>query len=179
MPRTTAGVAKRYAEAVFETARAHDSFDRWSSDLAAIARAQEDPQISRLLATPAVGMSAKESILNQYLAEASPQARNLARLLLRKGRFHLAPRIAEQYRALLNEYRGIATARVASAVPLTEEQVEAIARRLSAMTGRSVVVETSVDPSIIGGIVARVGDQLIDASVRGRLEALKKRLAPA
>jgi F-type H+-transporting ATPase subunit delta len=78
---------------------------------------------------------------------------------------------------MLNDHRGIATAQVTSAVPLSQAEVAAVAARLGAMTGRKIVVEPSVDPDIMGGIVARIGDQLIDASVRGRLEALKRRLA--
>jgi F-type H+-transporting ATPase subunit delta len=177
VPVAGSGIARRYAEAVFEIAAAHDSFDRWSEELAAIARAQEQPEIGRLLANPAVGRPAKEGIAAEYLGEMSPEAGNLVRLLLRKGRFALAPRIAEAYRELLNEHRGIATASVVSAAPLDAAELAAVAKKLSGMTGRTVVVEPSVDPSLLGGIVARVGDQLIDASVRGRLEALKKRLA--
>lgn len=179
MPAVRSGIARRYAEAVFEIAKEHNSFDRWTADLDSIARAAEEPDIARLLAAPAVGMSVKESIVNRYLADLSPLASNLVRVLLHKGRFPLAPQIAAHYRALLNEYRGIATAEVVSAVPLTDEELKAVALRLTAMTGKRVIAEPQVDPSLIGGITARVGDQLIDASVRGRLEALRKRLVSA
>lgn len=179
MPAARSGIAKRYAEAVFEIAKANANFDTWAEELAAIARGQEHPELAALLASPAVGMSAKESVLTQYLEGASPEAINLVRLLLRKGRFVLAPQIADHYRRLLNGHRGIATAEVTSAIPLSPEELKGVAQSLSTMTGRRVVVETTVDPSILGGIVARIGDQLIDASVRGRLEALRRRLASA
>lgn len=179
MPIARTSVAKRYAEAVFELAKAHNSFDRWLTELEAIARVQEQPELSRLLANPAVSMSEKESLLAEFLPGISPEGRNLIKLLLRKGRFRLASQIEEHYRAMLNEHRGIATAQVLSAIPLGAEEIKAVARRLSELTGRKIVVQPAVDPSIIGGIVARVGDQLIDASVRGRLEALKRRLASA
>ncbi len=179
MPVARSGIARRYAEAVFEIAKAQDRFDPWTKELEAIAGAQQQPELAQLLASPAVGMSFKESFLTQYLEGISQEAMNLVQLLLRKGRFALAPQIADHYRDLLNEHRGITTAEVTSAVPLSTEELKAVAHRLSTMTGRRVVVETSVDPSIIGGIVARIGDQLIDASVKGRLEALKRRLAPA
>ncbi len=159
-------------------AKAQDSFDRWGKELEAISEVQQSPEIGAFLSSPTVGMSAKESALRECLAGHSPEAINLVRLLLHKGRFTLAPQIAEQYRQMLNEYRGIATAEVASAVPLDRKEIEAVARHLSNLTGRQVVVEAHVDPSILGGIVARVGDQLIDGSVKGRLEALKRRLSP-
>jgi F-type H+-transporting ATPase subunit delta len=174
-PRT--GAAKRYAEAVFQTAKAHDSFDAWALDLDRIARIQRDPEVGRLLSSPAVGMPVKEKIVSEYLADTGRFAKNLMMLLLTRGRLELAPQIAGHYGRMLNEHRGIATADVTSAVPLHDEEVAAVERKLSEMTGRRVVAEVNVDQAIIGGIVARVGDQLIDASVKGRLEALRRRLA--
>ena len=179
MPAARTGIAKRYAEAVFDIARANGSFDRWSTELEAVAQVQKDPEVAALLATPAIGLAVKESIVTKMLPGLSPEAANLVRLLLRRGRFALAQQIADHYRLMVNEYRGITTAEVTSAVPLTAEELRAIEQRLSAITGRQVVAETTVDRSILGGIVARIGDQLIDASVRGRLESLRKRLAPA
>jgi F-type H+-transporting ATPase subunit delta len=173
------GIARRYAEAVFGIARDKGNFDRWTEELGRIAAAQQDAEMAALLATPAIGMSIKEKMLGQFLAGASPEALNMVRLLLHKGRFSMAPQIAEHYAELLNDLRGIATAEVVSAVPLSRSEVEAVGRRLSTMTGRKVVVKPSVDPSILGGIVARIGDQLIDASVKGRLESLRRQLATA
>lgn len=177
MPAARTGAAKRYAEAVFETAKAHNSFDRWLSDLAVLVQMQQDPDIGSLLASPAVSMSAKKTVVNAYLADTSQEARNLAMLLLQRGRFEVSPQIADHYQRMLNEHRGIATAEVTSAVALDSREMNALEQRLSEITGRRVVIELTVDPSIIGGIVARVGDQLIDASVKGRLEALRRRLA--
>lgn len=176
MPAARSGIARRYAEAVFELARANSTFDRWSTELAEIAQLQRDPRVGKLLASPAVGISAKEAVLVHFSGEWSREAGNLARLLLHKGRFPLASQIADHYRQLVNKLHGIATAEVVSAVPLSQEEIRAVATKLSDMTGRTVIVESSVDPSIIGGIVARVGDELIDASVKGRLEALKRQL---
>jgi len=179
LPVARTGIARRYAEAVFEIARAHDSFERWMGELEAIAALQQDREIAEFLASPAVSLSTKEQLLARELSGMSAEGLNLVRLLLRKGRFALAPQIAGHFRRLYDEYRGVAMADVTSAVPLGSDLLDAVAQRLSAMVGRQVVVEAHVDPSILGGIVARIGDQLIDASVKGRLEALKRRLAPA
>lgn len=177
MPAGIGSSAKRYAEAVFDIAKSQDNFDRWERDLTAMARAQEDPELSRLVSSPALRLAVKEAVLAKALPELGPEATNLTKLLLKRDKFALAPQIADYYRRMLNDYRGIATAEVASAVKLNDSELESIASRLSAVTGKKVIVKPVVDPSIIGGIVARIDDQLIDASIRGRLEALKKRLA--
>lgn len=177
MPATIGGSAKRYAEAIFDIARSHNSFDRWLADLLAIAEVQENETLSKVLSSPAIGFSTKEKIVAEALPNLSAEANNLVKLLLRRDRLVLAPQIAAHFRRIMNDYRGIATAQVTSAVPLNDRELAAVAGHLSTMTGRKVVVEPAVDPSIMGGIVARIGDQLIDASVKGRLEALKRRLA--
>ena len=177
MPAGIGSSAKRYAEAVFDIAKSRNSFDPWEQDLVAIAGVQRDPELSRVLVSPALEFAVKEAILAKALPELSPEASNLAKLLLRRGKFALAPQIADYYRRMLNDYRGIATAEVTSAVALNSSELESIASSLSAMTGKKVIVKSVVDPSIIGGIGARIGDERIDASVKGRLEALKKRLA--
>ena len=177
MPAAIGGSAKRYAEAIFDIAKSHNSFDRWLSDLTAIAEIEQDAEVSNALASPAIDISVKEAVIAEVLPDLSAEAHNLVKLLLRRGKMGLIAQILYHYRVLLNDYRGIATAEVTSAVPLGDHELAAVASRLSTMTGRKVVVEPTVDPSIMGGIVARIGDQLIDASVKGRLEALKKRLA--
>lgn len=177
MPSTVGGSAKRYAEAVFEIAKSKDTFDRWLSDLEAITRVREDERLGRLLSSPAIRLDAKDEVIARALPDLSLEARNLVKLLLRRGRFSLVPQITAHYKRMLNSHRGIATAQVTSAVPLSRQELDGVAERLAVMTGRKIIVEPAVDPEIMGGIVARIGDQLIDASVKGRLEALKRRLA--
>lgn len=176
MPVAGGSSAKRYAEAIFKIAESHGTFDRWLLDLEGLSEIQQSEELARLLASPALDLPAKELVLSRAAPDLSPEARNLAKILLHKRRFRMVPRVESQYRQLLNAHRGIATAEVTTAVPLSAAEARAVADRLSEMTGRKVVIQPSVDPSIIGGIVARVGDELIDASVRGRLEALKRRL---
>jgi F0F1-type ATP synthase delta subunit len=92
---------------------------------------------------------------------------------------HLAAQIAEEFRVLLDEQRGIAWAEVLTAIPLDEEQKRRVAARLGEVTGKQVNVDAAVDPSILGGLIARIGDTLIDGSTRSRLLALKKELMGA
>jgi F-type H+-transporting ATPase subunit delta len=121
----------------------------------------------------------KQKLVEDALAGADPLVLSLAHLLLRRGRTALGPQIAEAYQEMLDEAKGIAHALVASAVPLSQEDIAAVVRRLSEITGREVVVETLVDESILGGLVVRIGDRLIDGSTQSKLEALKRQLSGA
>jgi F-type H+-transporting ATPase subunit delta len=101
---------------------------------------------------------------------------NLVGLLVGRRRVSLLPAIAAEYGRLLDRQRGVAAALVTSAAPLTTEETDAIAARISVMTGSTVSLRTAVDPDLIGGVTVRIGDRLIDASVRGRLERLRDRI---
>jgi F-type H+-transporting ATPase subunit delta len=96
-----------------------------------------------------------------------------------RGRTALAPQVAEAFQELVDAERGIAHAVVTTAVPLSEGEREAVAKRLGEIAGRQVLVETEVDVGIIGGLIARIGDKLIDGSTRSQLAALRRRLREA
>ena len=101
---------------------------------------------------------------------------NLARLLRRKGRLALGPSIASYFRELLDERRGIARAEVRTAVEIGDERRRWFADRLAELTGKEIEVDAQVDPDLIGGVVVRIGDRLIDGSTRSRLRGLRTRL---
>ncbi len=105
-----------------------------------------------------------------------PLAFHLALLLVSRGIIRRGGDIFQQYRQLLDAPRGVERAKVTVALPLPEKDQGAISRRLEEIVGRKVVIDAQVDPSIIGGFIARVGDTLIDGSIRQRLESLKKSL---
>jgi F-type H+-transporting ATPase subunit delta len=104
---------------------------------------------------------------------------NLARLLVRKGRTNLAGDIAAAFRQLVDDESGIAHVYARTAVPIDEAELAALTTRLRDRTGKNVVLETEVDPSLLGGIVIQIGDQLVDASTRARLQALRGSLVGA
>lgn len=169
--------AKRYAEAAYLLAQESDAEDSWSAGLATMAALFADPGAQALLQSTRVPAADKLRLVEDALADADPLVLNLARLLLRRGRTALGPQIAEAFQERLDEAKGIAHAVVTSAVPLFQEDVNAVVRRLSETTGRGVVVETQLDESILGGLVVRIGDRLIDGSTRTKLEALKRQMA--
>jgi F-type H+-transporting ATPase subunit delta len=169
--------AKRYAQAAFDIARERNELDRWVEDIRAIVDLAAQPGVVEFLASSRVPFEVKERLLRSGLADLSPLALNLARLLVQKGRIVLAEQVLDEYQRLLDEHRGIAQALVLTAVPLSEEEERAVTRRLGELTGKEIVLERQVDPEILGGLVARVGDRLIDGSTRTRLLELRRQLA--
>jgi F-type H+-transporting ATPase subunit delta len=177
MPRISSG--KRYAQAAFELAFQKKELESWQGGLKKIAGLTTDEEIMALLQNPRLPFAAKKSLLQKRLGEINPLVFNLALLLTSKDILRLAGDISKQYNDLLDVHRGINRAEVIAALPLNDEDREAIASRLGEIVERKVVVEAQVDSSIIGGFIARIGDTLIDGSIRQRLEALRKSLVEA
>lgn len=173
----TSIAARRYAEAAYAIARDSGTQNQWREDLASIAQLMEHPQAAGYMDGAKVSEENKGRMLQRAL-DISPLGMNLAMLLLERGRLTLAPWILAEYDRMLDEERGVARARLTTAVPLGPGEEQAVAERLRLLVGaREVRLETEVDPSLIGGMVARIGDRLIDGSVRTRLVELKRSLA--
>src|SRR5690242_8485540 len=136
-----------------------------------------DEEVRKVLENSRIPQEPKLRLVAAALADLPALPLNLARLLVRKSRTALAPEIAVQFRILVHAQEGVRHARATTAVPLTSAEQEALAERLRASTGHAVELETDVDPGLLGGVVVLIGDRLIDASVRGKLAALKKTLA--
>jgi F-type H+-transporting ATPase subunit delta len=131
------------------------------------------------LESPKVHLDDKARLLSARLPDINPLALNLVSLLIARGRLNMIGEIANEYRRLLDSYRGIEPAEVTTAIPLDDEAKERLAEKLGAMVGKKVVLKPEVDPGVIGGIIARIGGKLLDGSTRTRLEALRRELAGA
>ncbi len=175
MPRGAS--ARRHAQAIFDIAKEQGTLDNWGQDLQDIAAGFGDPTVALALESPRIPLAQKMDVVRRSLTGISPLALNLAQLLVVKGRARLGPAIADEYQRLLDASRGIERADVTTAVPLEGQQVTQIGQRLAQLRGMQVSVSHQVDPAIVGGIVARIGDKLINGSVRSRLVDLKRRLA--
>ncbi len=173
------GAAKRYAQAVFSLAREKGNFDQWQTDLARLAALVGDERASYYLGSPNVPESEKLNLLEASLKDSSQEVKNLARLLLQRQRLEIAPEINEIFIESVLAERGIAVAEVTTAEPLDEEGQKIVREQLSKIVGKEIELRMKTDPEIIGGIVARVGDQLIDGSVINQLRRLRARLAAA
>jgi F-type H+-transporting ATPase subunit delta len=172
-------IARVYAEALLSAAEDAGQVDAIGAELEALVRdvLQADPGVEAFLASPAVGRRAKTEALGKAFAgRTSPLVRNLLGVLNHNGRLGLVRAVALVYRDLLDQRAGRVRVKVASAVPLTEEQQKRLTATLSARLKKTPVLSVAVDPDLLGGLVVRVGDQVFDTSVRTRLDTLRSHL---
>jgi F-type H+-transporting ATPase subunit delta len=169
-------VARRYAQAVFEIARDSGSFEAWERDLSVLDALMTEPVTRGFLESPKTSVADKKALLNQALENALPEARRLTDLLLERRRLASVPELYQQFQSLLLQEKGIVVADVTTAVPLDAAGQQMIQKQLSQLVGKNVELRTQVDPAIIGGMVARIGDNLIDGSVSDQLRRLHERL---
>ncbi len=168
---------RRYAEAAFEVAIRDDSVKAWRTELDKVASIVSDERVARILANPALPLERRTEIADKIFGKVvSPPVLNLIKLMIRRGRIHGLPRLAAEFRRLDNTRQGITLATATSAAPLTRDEVQALTKRMEQFTGGRIELEVQVDPSLLGGVVVRLGDRLIDGSVRGRLERLRNQL---
>jgi len=170
--------AKRYAQAAFEIAVQDGTIETWRANLADVATVLTDSQAAPVFADAGIPVADRVAMVGRAL-DLPEKALNLARVLVVKGRSHEARAVFEAFNRMADERAGIAHAEVTTAVSLSPEQLTAIESRLSATTGKTVSAVGVVDPAIIGGVVVRVGDELIDGSVRTRLKRLRRELEGA
>ena len=168
--------AKRYSQAVFNIALERGELDKWQSDLKKIATLGEDAAFTALLQNPKVYFKDKARLLSEQLGDVSPLALNLVYLLMTRGRLSMVGDIADEYQRLLDSYRGIEQAEVTTAIPLDDKDKKRLEQQLGAVVGKKVVLKLGVDSSLIGGIVARIGDKLLDGSTHSKLLALKNEM---
>jgi F-type H+-transporting ATPase subunit delta len=171
------GAGRRYAEAAFELAVRDEKVDAWQRDLALAAALAGDEGVVRIVDNPAVSFGERRKVVEQLLGKhVSPQALNLALLLAKHGRFGVLPSVSSEYDAKVRQTRGIVAATVTTPEPLSAAELPAVRTRVEQLAGAKVELATGVDPELIGGLTIKIGDRLIDASVRGRLERLRGRL---
>lgn len=175
------GVARRYAVALCEIAEERGLLERVEQELGSVVAAlQQDPKLRQLLLHQSIEPAAKKQLLAEALGGAVHElTRNFLDLLVEKRRENLLPDIYRAYVRCANEARGVLEVEVRSAVPLTAEQVDEVVQAVQASTGKTIKASAAVDPSLLGGLVVRIGDLVIDGSIATRLRNLKQRLRQA
>jgi F-type H+-transporting ATPase subunit delta len=174
-------VAKRYAQALLELGLEQGDLDAVVRDVSALADAWlGSAPLRNAIENPLVAHATKKAAMRE-LADAlgaGPAARNMALLLVDRRRARALPHVADALRVLADARRGLLRAQVTAAASLPDAYYERLQAQLEALTGMRVLVERRTDPSLIGGVVTRIGDRILDGSVRSRLQSLREALLP-
>jgi F-type H+-transporting ATPase subunit delta len=171
-------VAQRfYANALFESAKEKSRLDRVSEDLHAFMQAVDDvPELRALLENPEVESAEKMDTLRAILTDADELVRNFLLLVVEKGRTEELDEIVGEFDALVAREEGILDVELTTAVELSDDEATKILAQIEQVSGRRLRATRDVDPALIGGFVLRAGSYRADASVRGRLEGLRRQL---
>lgn len=168
-----ATLARPYAEAVFDTAKESDDFALWSETLSFLTSVLEDPSVSAIIANPRIDKHTISSILLDICeSQMTAMGINLVRILIDNDKLPIIPQIAMQYERLRSEHQGYIEVEITSAYPVTPVQQQQTEEALQRRLGKAIVIKIINDSALIGGWLVRIGDQVIDLSVKGRLQQL-------
>jgi len=178
---TNRGAATRYARALFDTVLAEGlDLQQTQKDIGEFARlVAGNDALQRVLTNPAIPVARKRAVIEQLIARASlqPVVAKLLLMLAERDRLVILSDVADVFDARLLEHQNVVRASIVTAVALPSDRVSALAAGLTRATGRNVLVETQVDPAIIGGAVARIGGTVYDGSITRQLERLRETLS--
>lgn len=167
-----------YAEALFSVVRAEGELDRVEDELFRFGKLLESNyELKQALSDQSLERAQRSKVLEELLADkVSPHTLGLLTFIVGQGRARQLPQILEEVSELAAQARNSVVAEVRSAVPLDDDQRAQLAAALSKASGKNVEVKVLVDPSVIGGVVAKIGDIVIDGTVRRRLEQVKEQV---
>ena len=165
--------AKRYVQALTEIAQEQNSFDAWQRDLDTLAAIASDDEVLAYFENPGVSDEQKLQAADAVMGDAQPEARTLLRMMIDRRRLRLLPDIADLFREKALAHRGIVMVDVTTADALDDAGEQLVRERLKGIVGKDVELRLHTDANIIGGIVARIGDQVIDGSVLNQLRRLR------
>jgi F-type H+-transporting ATPase subunit delta len=165
-------IARPYADAAFKLALESDTLAAWSDALKRLTAVMKAPEAQALISNPGLSSLKVGALLGDAAGELSKEQRNFVQILAENERLSVLPEIATQFEAKRNRHEDVLDIRVTSAYPLTEKQIEDIVITLQDRYGCKVTGVADVDTELIGGVSIRIGDEVIDASVRGKLAQL-------
>lgn len=175
----TAAVSRPYAEALMSLAQSNNVADKFDSDVRSLLNLlKESEQLQNFFANPFISTEDKKGVVSKILTDdTNPMFRNFLMLLVDRRRITLVEDIGQEYLAKLRSLNQTVLAEVISAVPLTDEQQQTIKEKVKSMTdAREVELDSKIDSDIIGGVIIKVGSQVVDSSLRGQLRRLSLRL---
>lgn len=165
-------IARPYAEAAFAASAEAGSLDAWADTLDALAMFAASDDMKTIVSDPRVSATQQVDLFVSLVPGIDPAMRNFLVALAEHNRFSALPEIAQQFRDLKAAREGSAEAQVTTAYPLDEAALARLVASLEKRFGRKILPQVSVDNALIGGVTVRVGDEVIDASVKGRLAAM-------
>lgn len=169
--------ARRYARAIFDLATEEGRVEDWARRLEGVREALSTPELRAVLVNPSIPVQRRQEVAESVLGpRVGPEGVNLAKLLVGASRVGEVGAIAEEFGRMADDAAGRVRATATTAVPLDRPAADELVGALSNELGREVRLDERVDPAIIGGLVLRIGDRMIDASVATRLQQLRRRL---
>ncbi|MCE3000680.1 MAG: F0F1 ATP synthase subunit delta [Betaproteobacteria bacterium] len=166
-------IARPYAEAAFRLAREQNALPAWSDALALIETVVAEPQVAAVIAAPQVSAAQVEALIIGAIGKhLSGEARNFVQVLAQNRRLGVAGQIRGSFESLRREHEGTMEATVVSALPVEDAQLKSLVSALEQKYGRRITAKVELDPKLIGGLKILVGDKVIDATVRGKLDAM-------
>jgi F-type H+-transporting ATPase subunit delta len=172
-----ATIARPYAEALFRVAKS-GNLAAWSETVSQMAELASLPVVQEFASNPKVSdQQIADTFLSLLKSNATPEVKNFVAMLVENGRLMLLPEIGVQFHALKNAQEGAADAEIASAFEISDAQVKDLVATLEKKFGRKLNPSVTVDPSLIGGVRVTVGDEVLDTSVRAKLQQMHSALA--
>ncbi|MDO4682144.1 MAG: F0F1 ATP synthase subunit delta [Lautropia sp.] len=165
-------IARPYAEAAFKLAAETASLAEWSDALSRLTQVMKADAAQDLLDNPKIDRARAAAIVSEAAGPLGPQQRNFVQVLAENGRLGFLPDISALFEESRNKHDGVLEVRIDSAFPLNDKQVADIVKALEARFGKGIKATTTVNPELIGGVSIQIGDEVIDASVRGKLAQL-------
>jgi len=174
-----AEIAQPYAQALMSVAESKNQTEEFGEDVRSLLNLlQNSSELQGFIGNPFIEPDKKKAVINEVIGDSNSNLRNFLMLLVDRRRILLLEPICEQYITLLRQKNQTVLAEISSAVPLSQEQEQAIREKVIAMTNaRQVDLETKIDRDLIGGVIIKVGSQVIDASLRSQLRRLSLRLS--
>ncbi len=172
-------VARRYAKALFALGVKEKAADTFGKDLEGISGAMDaSPELLKLFKSPSFNTQEKKAVLDQVVGKMNlaPLSVNFLSVLADKGRLDCLPDIHKTYAELLDSVSGVVRGKLTTALELPAKRQKDIKAKLEKKSGKKLVLDFGVEPAIIGGVVLRVGDKVLDASIRAQLQMLKDQI---
>ncbi len=171
-------VSRTYSQALFEVALENNKFDEYNEELKFIVSiCKEQPEFYEILKTPKINISEKKKIIDEIFKEKiSQELINFIKIILDKRRVKNLFSISKEFEEMVYEHKGIVKAKAITTIPLGKREIEKLQKKLSEITNKTVILENEIDKSLIGGVMIKLGDKVIDGTIKGKLEQLENSL---